>query len=707
MHLSDAIEELVTGFLRGTISEAEMLQKDFLQPDETRVIPFMTNCRERWNQIRPSVLASLSQLSQSVVGDEAVQILKKFNFRVMESVDSSTPKDVKDMVRTLGLPGGKDAYTHSNGHSWSKRGGYADSILKRVHTSAKAAGFTPSHESSSSPDGGYVRGGTHYTSPDGQWKLSTSSGYGNTAHDNYHSVELKRTKPTSESIGRSVRQPTLTQPINRGLKQQAFASGNYTGQPPVVGMDRLPTASNESDVSMDMHKALTSRGFTRTRSEPSGRYFYNHSNGVHHLTTKPNGDWRLSVRTKTDESPMPTSGTGVDSLVSHLNSRGIKETFENPKSCPKCGSTSTVAAPAYADSGASRTDKARVCQSCGNFFDLRPSPRSEAVSPPFPSSSSTSTSRPKRYNNNLERTSFNRPLVNSRSSGHRNHSLESRTEELLSLSAKAIQHEGLGASLISPRTSGRHYTHFRNDNYNPEGRLVSLPLMNSLQGRNSNRSEGRSIDPEHFYSQTAEGPHANCTQCGSSNTIPSPSFGNFEDWHGRKCNDCGHDFDVPWDHKEREKVVHNKQVNMKDRNLMSMMGVRWDEATARRFYKIAESRYLAGKCVACGVNDINEDNLYGPNQIFRARFGDDTTKNPMSPLYVNQDPSKALSHAKPTDAHGDSQDKTGPTDPKGHKQEESWIPDGFCSNCAAEVHEDVAESLINFFDTTGHVVIQG
>ena len=70
------------------VLETQMTRQDF--DDYSTALPIMTNCRQRWDRIRPSVLAALEGLGHTVVGDEAMSILRKFNFRVVESSENPT-----------------------------------------------------------------------------------------------------------------------------------------------------------------------------------------------------------------------------------------------------------------------------------------------------------------------------------------------------------------------------------------------------------------------------------------------------------------------------------------------------------------------------------------------------------------------------------------------------------------------------------------
>ena len=71
------------------LAETSVTQADFTNPEDNQLfLPVMTNCRQRWNHIRPSVLRALGDLAHTVVGDEAMQVLKKFNFRPMEAFET-------------------------------------------------------------------------------------------------------------------------------------------------------------------------------------------------------------------------------------------------------------------------------------------------------------------------------------------------------------------------------------------------------------------------------------------------------------------------------------------------------------------------------------------------------------------------------------------------------------------------------------------
>lgn len=87
----ELLEDVVGDFetRRRPLSETEITQPTFTNPEDGQVfLPIMTNCRARWSRIRPQVLNSLSGLSHTIVGDEAMQVLKRFDFRPMEAFEN-------------------------------------------------------------------------------------------------------------------------------------------------------------------------------------------------------------------------------------------------------------------------------------------------------------------------------------------------------------------------------------------------------------------------------------------------------------------------------------------------------------------------------------------------------------------------------------------------------------------------------------------
>jgi len=111
----DDILEDVQGDFSARLGETEMTVSDFTTPDTNpAILPIVTNCKERWNKIRPSVIAALQGLGHSVVGDEVVTILKKFNFRCMEARGFRTREsDLSSSAKGSGLSAHVDPSSRS------------------------------------------------------------------------------------------------------------------------------------------------------------------------------------------------------------------------------------------------------------------------------------------------------------------------------------------------------------------------------------------------------------------------------------------------------------------------------------------------------------------------------------------------------------------------------------------------------------------
>jgi hypothetical protein len=70
--------------------------------DQSPILPLMTNSKSRYDSIRPTLMSAISRLSNSILGDEAASILKKF--RVDEcSMSRKKKKKVESDSAPLGV----------------------------------------------------------------------------------------------------------------------------------------------------------------------------------------------------------------------------------------------------------------------------------------------------------------------------------------------------------------------------------------------------------------------------------------------------------------------------------------------------------------------------------------------------------------------------------------------------------------------------
>lgn len=112
-------------------------------------------------------------------------------------------KNLKEARKGLKLPGGQNADVTSaadvtkwggeENYSWSKRGGYADTVMEKLRGSLRKARWTMSdHKGFAVPDGSFV-GGTNYWTKGG-WVVAASETYGGVKWDNSFSVTLRLIK---------------------------------------------------------------------------------------------------------------------------------------------------------------------------------------------------------------------------------------------------------------------------------------------------------------------------------------------------------------------------------------------------------------------------------------------------------------------------------------------------------------------------------
>lgn len=86
-----------------------------------------------------------------------------------------------------------------NSWRWSKHGGYAGQrTIERVKQTVIALGWTHTPDGGASPDGGTIRHGSIFTSPEGH-RIGFSASYGVTKESNRYSIWLEPAESVSES----------------------------------------------------------------------------------------------------------------------------------------------------------------------------------------------------------------------------------------------------------------------------------------------------------------------------------------------------------------------------------------------------------------------------------------------------------------------------------------------------------------------------
>ena len=94
---------------------------------------------------------------------------------------------------------GAEADITSDGYSWSKRGGYADNVLRPVYDALKheTLGFKKvDHQSSNTPDGSHFNERPIYSN--GKFDLVINEHLGGVAYENSYSITLRPKKVAQE-----------------------------------------------------------------------------------------------------------------------------------------------------------------------------------------------------------------------------------------------------------------------------------------------------------------------------------------------------------------------------------------------------------------------------------------------------------------------------------------------------------------------------
>ena len=175
-----------------SIDEAKKLQAEKGIAGQKRVI-------EAAKKMPGTNPATLKKLEASLAKKEADYAKSYPKSGSGGSEKAVTEKEVKSIARKLGI-GSTNADDESA--KWSKRGGHAgDKKLSAIREKAKAAGWKhKKFDRNDVPDGSHHSSTNTMVSPDGQWELQTSSGYGSTARSNSYDAEVYHVGTRSSRI---------------------------------------------------------------------------------------------------------------------------------------------------------------------------------------------------------------------------------------------------------------------------------------------------------------------------------------------------------------------------------------------------------------------------------------------------------------------------------------------------------------------------
>lgn len=105
--------------------------------------------------------------------------------------------NLKEARKGLKLPGGEHAqiYLPDEGDffTWSKRGGYADNVMKKLRESLLKMRWVKTDSKGYAVPDGSVMGRTDYLSKRG-WTISIDASYGGIKWDNWFGITLKRSE---------------------------------------------------------------------------------------------------------------------------------------------------------------------------------------------------------------------------------------------------------------------------------------------------------------------------------------------------------------------------------------------------------------------------------------------------------------------------------------------------------------------------------